>query len=224
MTSGYFITGTDTGCGKTEITLGLMKMLQDQGFSTLGMKPVASGAVQTSEGLRNDDAVRIQQQGSEPLHYDLVNPFAYEPPIAPHLAAEQFAHPITFERIIACYESIKERSDTVLVEGVGGWRVPLGKKQFVSDLAMQLKLPVIYVVGLRLGCINHALLTAEAIKESGLELAGWVANVVDPDMLEPEGTLEVLRDLLPGFFLGYVPWLDHPSTATVASYLSPVRG
>lgn len=221
MTKGFFITGTDTECGKTEITLGLMQWLQEQGETVLGMKPIASGAEPTAEGLRNEDAVRIQQQCSIDLPYEQVNPFAFEPPVAPHLAAEQVGAEIDFARILDGYQQIMPQADRVLVEGVGGWRVPLGSQGAVSDLAQVLKLPVILVVGLKLGCINHALLTAEAIQTSGLELAGWVANVADAEMLEPEGNLRTLKNHIQAPLLGLVPRLAIPSPQAVSAALHP---
>jgi len=221
MASSFFITGTDTECGKTEITLGLMQWLQERGETVLGMKPVASGAQPTPEGLRNEDAVRIQRQGSLVLPYAQINPFAFAPPIAPHLAAGQVGAEIDFARIVACYQQLSYRADRVLVEGVGGWRVPLGRQGAVSDLALALNLPVILVVGLKLGCINHALLSAEAIQASGLKLAGWVANVVDPGMLEPEANLHTLEAQIQAPLLGYVPRLNPLSPQAVAAALTP---
>ena len=217
---GYFITGTDTECGKTEITLGLMHLLQARGHVVLGMKPVASGAGYTPDGLRNADAVRIREQASFPLPYEMVNPYAFEPPIAPHLAAEKAGVDISLENIHACYRKLITQSDRVLVEGVGGWRVPLGAQSAVSDLAVRLNISVILVVGLRLGCINHALLSAESIQASGLELAGWVANVADPDMLESEGNLRSLQRRIAAPLLGLVPRLQQPSPAAIAEKLN----
>ncbi len=219
MAIGYFITGTDTDCGKTEITLGLMSLLQRQGYNVLGMKPVASGATPAPEGLRNEDALRIQAQASQWIDYDLVNPCAYEPAIAPHLAAEMAQHPISFDVIRSTYRQLADQADAVVVEGVGGWRVPLGDKLAVSDLAVGLALPVILVVGMRLGCINHALLTAEAIQTTGLNLAGWVANEVDPGMLASEGNLMTLKASIKAPLLGVIPWLASPNAAEIGEKL-----
>ena len=220
MPKGYFITGTDTDCGKTEITLGLMQLLQSQGHSVLGMKPVASGAVPTQDGLRNEDALRIQKQASRPVDYERVNPFAYEPAIATHLAAERAGEIINFDRISSCYEGLSTEAEFILVEGVGGWRVPLGPELALSDLAEKLGLPVILVVGLKLGCINHALLSVESILLSGVKLAGWVAIVADPEMLEPEGNLESLKQYLEAPFLGLVPRMNRPTAEAVAACLT----
>jgi dethiobiotin synthetase len=208
---GYFITGTDTDCGKTEVALGLMQRLQASGHIVLGMKPVASGAARTADGLRNADAVRIQQQASFSVAYELVNPYAFAPPIAPHLAAAQVGVKIELSRIEACFRTLAGQADYALVEGVGGWRVPLSQGLEISDLAAALGLPVILVVGLRLGCINHAVLSAESIRASGARLAGWVANLVDPEMLEPQSNLISLRQCIPAPLLGFIPYLDPPS-------------
>jgi dethiobiotin synthetase len=217
MSSGYFITGTDTECGKTEITLGLMHLFQAKGKSVLGMKPVASGAQVTEDGLRNDDAQRILQQCSDPIPYDLVNPYAFEPPIAPHLASSMAEQKIGFELILECYERLATMSDLVLVEGVGGWRVPLSEDGDVSDLAKALNLPVILVVGMKLGCINHALLSAESIQAKGLFLVGWVANIMDPQMLELEANLESLSNKINAPCLGQVPNMQPVDTSVVAN-------
>ncbi|MCB1859458.1 MAG: dethiobiotin synthase [Gammaproteobacteria bacterium] len=218
---GYFITGTDTGCGKTEITLGLMRVFQKMGYSVLGMKPVASGAFRTSVGLRNDDALKIQRQGSAVADYDHINPFVFEPPIAPHLAAAEAGCIISVAKIVEIFERLHIQSDLVIVEGVGGWCVPLSQEHGVEDLARALGLPVILVVGLRLGCINHALLSARAIIHSGCRLAGWVANCLDPGMLAQERNLDTLERLLPSPLLGVVSWMgDRPAPELIASKLS----
>ena len=219
MTAGLFITGTDTGCGKTEITLGLMQALQQRGERVLGMKPVASGALETAEGLRNEDALRIQAQCSEELPYAQINPFAYEPPVAPHLAAEASGDPIDLELICTECKRLGEKADRLIVEGVGGWLVPLTGEATVADLSIRLDLPVILVVGLRLGCLNHALLTDAAMRQSGARIAGWVGNQVEPAMASLEGNLASLRERLPAPCLGVVPWLDDPSPEVISRYL-----
>jgi dethiobiotin synthetase len=172
--SGVFITGTDTDCGKTAISLGLMAALQSRGLHVLGMKPVASGCALEPSGLRNADALRLLEQGSSREHYDWINPYAFGPPIAPHLAAAEAGIEISLTRIVTAYLALEARADWVVVEGVGGWRVPLGPDLSLSDLPSALELPVILVVGLRLGCINHALLTAESIQISDARLIGWI--------------------------------------------------
>lgn len=205
--NGWFITGTDTGCGKTAITLGLMAALQRRGIQTVGMKPVASGAEPTPAGPRNEDALLIQTQGSVKPPYTAVNPYLFDPPIAPHLAARQAGAEIDLERIRRTCVQLAAQADRLIVEGVGGWRVPLGPRSTLADLARLLDLPVILVVGLRLGCLNHALLTAEAIARDGLFLAGWVANRIDPAMREVEANIESLRERLTAPLLGVIPHL-----------------
>ncbi|MCB1760358.1 MAG: dethiobiotin synthase [Gammaproteobacteria bacterium] len=221
MHSGYFITGTDTGCGKTLVTLGLMWRLQASGYSVLGMKPVASGCERRAEGLRNEDALRIQRQGSRRLPYEEINPFAFEPPIAPHLAAADAGVGIDIASIGAGYRRLAEQADRVLVEGVGGWHVPLSERQMLQQLVVALNLPVILVVGLRLGCINHALLTCDAIVAAGCQLAGWVANRTDPQMTAVEGNLQTLRDRIGAPLLGVVPYMLEPDIRRLAVALDP---
>lgn len=217
---GLFVTGTDTGVGKTEITLGLMRVLQRRGHRVLGMKPVASGAERIGSALRNPDAWHLRQQGSIPVPYGRVNPYVFAPAIAPHLAAAEAGVVIEFERIQRNYAWLAERADWVLVEGVGGWRVPLGSEGDLADLACRLNLPVILVVGLRLGCINHALLTRDAIRVSGCQLAGWVGNLLDPTMARLEQNLATLGDELQAPCLGVVGHLAPLDSEAVALALA----
>ncbi len=217
--SGLFVTGTDTEVGKTEVTLGLMTALRASGSTVLGMKPVASGCKETAEGLRNSDALRISSVASNEVAYELINPFAFEPAVAPHLAAAQASTKISFGVVVDAFTMLSEKSDITLVEGVGGWRVPLGPEGDLSDLAKMLGLPVILVVGLRLGCINHALLTVESIERKGLKLAGWVANGLDPGMVLSDENIATLRDSIAAPCLGMVPWMENPTPEAVASRL-----
>jgi dethiobiotin synthetase len=221
--SGFFVTGTDTGCGKTEATLGLMAALQRRGLRVLGMKPVASGCTRTASGLRNEDALRLRDAGSAAVPYEWINPYAFEPPIAPHIAAADAGILIELATIEQAYARLAPLADRVLVEGVGGWRVPLGPERFVGDIPIALDLPVILVVGLRLGCINHALLTAESIQWAGCRLAGWIGNQVDPDMAYREANLATLTDRLAAPCLGVIPWLQGPAPEVVGAYLHPER-
>ncbi len=215
----YFITGTDTGCGKTEITLGLMARFRALGERVAGMKPVASGAEPTPLGLRNDDALRIQAAASMPLTYEAVNPCAFEPPIAPHLAAAEAGEEIALGPLVEAYRALAAVSDRVLVEGVGGWKVPLNDCDTVADLARALGLPVILVVGMRLGCINHALLSVESIRASGCVLAGWVANQVEPEMLRLEENIATLAQRIDAPLLGRVPFRQGLDPVTLAGRL-----
>lgn len=217
---GFFITGTDTGCGKTEVSLALVQALRQQGLKVQAMKPVASGCELGPKGLRNADASRLLALSSQPVPYAWVNPYAFAPAIAPHLAAREADTSIELTRISEGAAALAGLADLVIVEGVGGWRVPLGPGLFASDLPRALGLPVILVVGLRLGCINHALLTAESILASGNPLAGWVANQVDPVMERLAENLDSLEALLPAPCLGRVPWLAEPSPVGLAAHLA----
>lgn len=216
---GAFITGTDTDCGKTEIGLALMAALQQRGQEVLGMKPVASGCERTAEGLRNEDAERLQAQGSREAPYAQINAYAFEPPIAPHIAAGQAGVDIELGVIRENAQQLIAKSDFLVVEGVGGWKVPLGPSLSVSDLPLALDLPVILVCGIRLGCINHSLLTAESIRASGARLVGWVANQIDPDMLARDENLATLAALLGAPCLGVVPWMASTDPRHLASHL-----
>jgi dethiobiotin synthetase len=237
--TGVFITGTDTDIGKTAITLGLMAALQRRGLTVLGMKPVASGCVRDRGGLRSADALSIIAQAgvivdepagtpgdqykvaeaSAPIPYDIINPYAFEPPMAPHIAAGRAGVDIEIEPIRVAYQSLAARADVVLVEGVGGWRVPLGPSLAVSDLPSALGLPVILVIGMKLGCLSHSLLTAESIRAGGNRLVGWISTRLDPDMLAPDENLATLAALLHAPCLGVVPWLDDPAPEAIAAHL-----
>lgn len=204
---GFFVTGTDTGCGKTEVSLGLIQTLRRQGLKVQGMKPVASGCVASPQGLRNGDAQRLLVQSSHPVPYDWVNPYAFLPPIAPHIAAREAGIEIDLGRIRHCAVALAVQADLLVVEGVGGWRVPLGPALAVSDLPQALGLAVILVVGLRLGCLNHAALTAESILDRGCHLVGWVANQIDPGLERREEQLETLLVSIRAPCLGFIPRL-----------------
>ncbi|MGY4491034.1 dethiobiotin synthase [gamma proteobacterium L18] len=220
MGPAYFIAGTDTDVGKTTIAAGLLHAARLNGLSTLGAKPVASGCDVTPKGLRNADALALMAESSIQLPYEQVNPIAFEPPIAPHLAAREAGVTLSVQTLLEpMREILAHQADFTLIEGAGGWRVPLSGQANLSDLAMALKLPVILVVGVRLGCINHALLTAEAIARDGLQLAGWVANVIDGRTSRLEENLATLAECLPAPCLGRVPRLKGISAAMVAEHL-----
>lgn len=224
MTHAYFVTGTDTEIGKTTIAAGLLHAARLRGLSTAAAKPVASGCQRTPQGLRNDDALALLAQCSLPLRYEEVNPLAFEPAIAPHLAAREVGVELTVASLASPVRAILARNaDFSLVEGAGGWRVPLAGRESLSDLAQALAIPLILVVGVRLGCINHAVLTAEAIERDGLKLAGWVANIVDPQTSRLEENLATLGERLPAPCLGRVPYLEDASAASVAQHLALER-
>jgi len=205
--NSFFVTGTDTDAGKTVISVALIELLKQQGLRVAGMKPVASGCDLTEQGLRNDDAMQLMQQANVDLPYKLINPYLFQPAIAPHIAAEQVNTTIDFARIIHNYQHIQQQADGVVVEGAGGWFVPLNQQQTIADLAIQLNLPVILVVGIRLGCINHALLSVNAIAQSGLKLHGWIANSVTKSN-ETEAMITTLKQRIDAPCLGHVPHLS----------------
>ncbi|MGY1450387.1 dethiobiotin synthase [Pseudomonas chlororaphis] len=220
MSQAYFVTGTDTDVGKTTVAAGLLHAARLSGLSTAAGKPVASGCELTPKGLRNADALALLAECSLPLTYDEVNPLAFEPAIAPHLAAREAGVALTVQALLAPMRQVLAKgADFTLIEGAGGWRVPLADQDNLSDLAMALGLPVILVVGVRLGCINHALLTAEAIAQDGLQLAGWVANIIEPKTSRLEENLATLAERLPAPCLGRVPRLKAISAEAVAEYL-----
>ncbi|MGC7839363.1 dethiobiotin synthase [Pseudomonas wayambapalatensis] len=220
MSQAYFIAGTDTDVGKTTIAAGLLRAARNLGRSTLAAKPVASGCTVSPKGLRNSDALALIDESSIKLPYEQVNPFAFEPAIAPHVAAREAGVALSVPTLRdAMQQVLAHGADFTLIEGAGGWRVPLSDHANLSDLAIALKLPVILVVGVRLGCINHALLSAEAIARDGLQLAGWVANIVDPRTSRLEENLASLAERLPAPCLGRVPWLKPAAAEAVAEHL-----
>lgn len=204
--NGVFVTGTDTGIGKTRVSVGLMENLKIQGVQVSGMKPVASGCSQESSGLRNGDAILLQAHSSCIVDYSLVNPYAFESPVSPHIAAGRAGVEICLATIREGFNVLKKKSGFVVVEGLGGWEVPLNRADRVSDLVRMLKLPVVMVVGLRLGCLNHAFLTDSAIRKSGCELIGWVGNLIDPDFACVDQNMTALRKGIHAPLIGFVPF------------------
>lgn len=224
MAAAFFVTGTDTEVGKTTIAAGLLHAARRAGLSTAAAKPVASGCEMIAGGLRNSDALALLAECTLPMRYEQVNPFAFEPAIAPHLAAREAGVELSAERLAEpVRRMLALQADFSLVEGAGGWRVPLAGRENLSDLALLLGLPVILVVGVRLGCINHALLSAEAIERDGLRLAGWVANIVDPATSRLDENLATLGERLAAPCLGRVPRLPVASAAEVACLLDLER-
>lgn len=211
----YFVTGTDTGVGKTLVSCALLRAFAAQGKRVAGFKPVAAGC---DEDGQNDDAKRLRAAGSVQASYEQINPYCFHDAIAPHLAARMSGVAIEFPRILLAYRELAAQADTVIVEGVGGFCVPLNDRQDSADLARQLGLPVILVVGMRLGCLNHALLTMRAIADQQLECAGWVANVLDADTPALRENVAALRERIAAPLLGVVPRLAVPD-AKAAGYL-----
>lgn len=218
--SAYFITGTDTDAGKTLIASGLLTLARRQGLTTQGLKPVASGCESTPAGLRNRDALALQAASSPSLPYDEINPFAFAPAIAPHLAAQQAGTTLSLAALAErLAPRLAEGRDLTLVEGAGGWRVPLNAKEDLAGLARLLALPCILIVGVRLGAINHARLTLETMHRDGVEIAGWIANRLEPNMAAADDNLSALSQHLDAPCLGQVPYLARPTPASVADYL-----
>jgi dethiobiotin synthetase len=217
MNPAYFLTGTDTEIGKTFVTCALLHRARQLGIRAAGVKPVAAG---TDARGRNEDVERIRAANGITLTDAVINPYCFAAPIAPHLAAAEEGRRIDFAPILAACAAARAQAGLLIVEGVGGFRVPLDVDRDSADLAVALGLPVILVVGLRLGCINHALLTAEAIAARGLTLAGWVANTVDPDMARVEQNIEALRARLPAPLLGSLPRVPGGAPAAVADHLA----
>lgn len=216
----YFIAGTDTGVGKTLVTASLLKLAGDRGLRSMGLKPVAAGCEMTEGGLRNEDALTLARYASIKLSYDEINPVALASAIAPHIAADQVGKKLSAQRIVGyCRGSMMQPHDVCLVEGAGGWRVPLGRGEYMSTIAQQLSLPVILVVGMRLGCLNHALLSAEAVLRDGLNIAAWVANVVDGDMSVCQENILTLRECFSFPLLGTVPYQEGMSPETASEHL-----
>jgi len=220
LARGVFVTATDTGVGKTWTTIALMEALRSQGMNVAGMKPVATGCVETKNGLRSDDAIRIQVHASRSHNYTLINPYAFKPPVAPHIAAVHANLKIELSCIANSYQDLAAAADYVVVEGIGGWRVPLDRNHTLVDMVRDLGLPAVLVVGLRLGCINHALLTAETIVTDKVRLAGWVANQVDPAYTEGPRTIETLAASIPAPLLARLPFLPALDGGLLAGYFN----
>lgn len=214
-----FVTGTDTEIGKTLISAAILHKLVESGQRACGMKPVAAGAELRDGELHNDDADMLIAAGNVHLPRNITTPFMLREPAAPHIAAALEGVTIEAVPILAAYTEILAASDAVVVEGVGGFRVPFNDTFDSADLAAQLNLPVILVVGMRLGCISHALLTVEAIVARGLVLDGWVANTADPDMRFFDENVEALEARIPAPLLGVVPRLDEPTAPNAAHYI-----
>lgn len=221
MTRGWFVTGTDTGIGKSLASATLLHTLRAGGQRAVGMKPLASGCESTPDGWRNEDALTLQAASDPRPAYDDVNPFALPNPLAPELAAADAGIRVTLAPIVSAFQRLSSQADAVVVEGVGGWAAPLSADLDQVDLVRALDLPVVMVVGLRLGCINHARLTARAIEHDGLRLAGWIANDIDPAMARADDNFELLKQRLPATCWGRLPFREMPDPAQLWSLLQP---
>jgi len=218
--AGVFVTGTDTGAGKTTASVALLHALRARGLRAVGMKPLASGCERDGDGRwRNEDALALQAASDPRPAYDDVNPFALPLPVAPEFAAREAGIEVSMEPILAAHARLAARADFVLVEGVGGWLAPLAATLDQVDLVRALDLPVVLVVGLRLGCLNHARLSVRAIEADGVRLAGWIASEVDPGMDRRDDNFEALRARLPAPCLGRLPWDRSPDPAAMVAGL-----
>jgi len=224
MPESYFVTGTDTGVGKTLVAAAMLEAAAVRGCRTVGLKPLASGSEITAQGLRNADACQLLSVMSETLHYEQVNPVTLAPAIAPHLALAAIGRRLTADELFElCAPGLAAACDFRVIEGAGGWRVPLNERETLADFACLLAVPVVLVVGIRLGCINHALLTAEAIRADGLRLAGWVANRLDPAAEQVDGIIASLDAMLGAPRIGSIAPMSPPCVRSAASVLELQR-
>jgi dethiobiotin synthetase len=219
MAKAYFVTGIDTNVGKTWATISLMHYFKSTGKSVVGMKPVASGCFMQDGQLKNEDALLIQKTASVWLEYDLINPYAYERPVSPHIAG--IKNPVSLEELAVNFELMKTLAEIIIIEGAGGWYSPLNEQQTNSDLAQFLAVPVIMVVAIRLGCINHARLTHQAIVQSGVICAGWIAVCTEPDMEARDETISTLKATLDSPLLGVLPYSVVADFSFFAEQLKP---
>jgi dethiobiotin synthetase len=217
--SAFYLTGTDTDAGKTLATCALLQAFRAAGKTAVGMKPVASGCVQSAEGWRNDDAVRLLANSDPNLNYELVNLFALPDATAPEIAAARAGITVTLPAIEQAFRELQARADIVLIEGVGGWMAPLATGLDQCELARRCGAPVILVVGMRLGCINHARLSARAIQADGCELRGWIANAIDPDLAYADEYFRQLSAAMPAPCLGRLPFMQVPDPKLLAAHL-----
>lgn len=213
MTERYFVTGTDTEVGKTVASCALLQAANLLGLRTAGYKPVASGSEMTADGLRNGDALALQRTASVALPYDAVNPYTFAEPTSPHIVSAEQGRPIDAKVMSEGLHALVQQAEWVLTEGAGGWFTPLSERLTFADWVQAERLPVILVVGVKLGCINHALLTAQAVRQAGLPLAGWIANDVVPPGRRHAEYLATLGRMMPAPCLGEIPWLAHAPEA-----------
>jgi len=220
MKQTFFITGTDTEVGKTVATTAFLQAAACAGFSTVGYKPVASGSEMTADGPRNSDALALQANSSVRLSYHEVNPCTFLEPTSPHIVSQLEQRPIVLDTLTLGLRHLEPKADWTVVEGAGGWFTPLNEQETFADWVVAEQLPVILVVGIRLGCINHAVLTAQAITHSGLQLAGWIANDVQATGKHHQAYLATLTRMLPAPLLGEIPFLGTDTGGDVGQYLN----
>ncbi|UYK84332.1 dethiobiotin synthase [Xanthomonas sacchari] len=220
----FYVTGTDTGIGKTIASTALLHALRARGQRAVGMKPVASGCTREADGWRNEDALALQEASTPRPRYDDLNPYALPLPLAPELAAADAGVQLELAPIAAAFDRLRAQADVVVVEGVGGWAAPLSATLDQADLARALRLPVVLVVGLRLGCLNHARLSAAAIAADGLQCIGWIGNEIDPAMERIDDNMAMLRARLPMPCWGRLPYRPQPQAEQLAAQLQPWAG
>jgi dethiobiotin synthetase len=212
---GFFVTGTDTDVGKTYIASALVRHFVQQGYKTIGMKPVAAGAELVDGRLLNGDVTELINAANVDANLALINSYVFAPAIAPHIAAEQAGVTISLDHIQQAFDALQSKADVVVIEGAGGFRVPINRQETMADLALKLNLPVIMVVGVRLGCINHALMTAGSIKAAGLNLIGWVSNRIDPNMPALEENIATLKAMIKAPCIADVDWNKAPNFSQI---------
>ena len=219
---GCFVTGTDTGVGKTLVAGALLKLARDAGLTTAALKPVAAGVTEHSGKMVNEDAIVLQALSTSNQSYEEINPILLDEPIAPHIAAKAQGTELTLNALVNKSKPVIENqnSDFIVVEGAGGWLVPIDEENTLADYAQAIDLRVVLVVGMKLGCLNHAMLTVDSIIGNGLTLAGWVGSLIDPDMLAVGENIDTLLNRIPSPCLGIVDFLPTPSVEIAASFIS----
>jgi len=220
MINAFFIAGTDTDVGKTVASKAILQAIASKGFTTIGYKPVAAGCERTEQGLRNSDALHLMKVATQEMPYDDVNPYALELPASPHIAAKHENLTIDYKVLSDKLAYLKTKADTVLVEGAGGWRVPVSDTDCLSSWVKQEKLPVVLVVGVKLGCLSHALLTAESIEADGLTIVGWVANRINPGTEHYAEIIEVLESRIRAPKLGEIPYVPSAKRTELGKYIN----
>lgn len=219
MINALFIAGTDTDVGKTVASKAILQAIASKGFTTIGYKPVAAGCERTEQGLRNSDALHLMKVATQEMPYDDVNPYALELPASPHIAAKHENLTIDYKVLSDKLAYLKTKAETVLVEGAGGWRVPVSDTDCLSSWVKQEKLPVVLVVGVKLGCLSHALLTAESIEADGLTIVGWVANRINPGTEHYAEIIEVLESRIRAPKLGEIPYVPSAKRTELGKYI-----
>lgn len=220
MIKALFITGTDTDVGKTVTSKAILQAFDAKGFSTIGYKPVAAGCEKTADGFRNSDALHLMNAATCECDYADVNSYPLELPTSPHIAAKHEHKVIEFSALSEALQQHKSKADVVLVEGAGGWRVPVSESEFLSSWVKQERLPVVLVVGIKLGCLNHARLTAECVKNDGLDLVGWVANRINPGTEHYQEIIEALKTMIDAPQLGEIPYVPSAKRKDLGKYIN----